>query len=275
MKKQLETLICAAQKEKALAHAAEQLSTSYEKKCGRGTYSSLFGSDIMVVNPPPPILPKISANHRWRDVEFFELNSLEFARQFTITSSHFYAEIKPIELLDCAWSKAKHLAPNLLGMIENFNRLSRIASTLVCSEPKLKQRVKVYAKLVEIASCFLELNNYDGAMAIISGLANSAVNRLKFTKDALPQKVVTEQQRIKELFDSTGSYKTYRAHISAATPPCIPFVGVYLTDLTFIEDGNQNTIDNMINVYKRSLVYEVVSQILQFQHQAFNLKLSP
>ena len=41
--------------------------------------------------------------------------------------------------------------------------------------------------------------------------------------------------------------------------------GVYLTDLTFIEDGNPDEVDNLINCYKRGLVFRVVQEVQQYQ----------
>jgi hypothetical protein len=41
--------------------------------------------------------------------------------------------------------------------------------------------------------------------------------------------------------------------------------GVYLTDLTFIEDGNPDYINELINFSKRSLIYTVIAKIQQFQ----------
>jgi uncharacterized membrane protein len=32
-----------------------------------------------------------------------------------------------------------------------------------------------------------------------------------------------------------GSFKVYRQTLINATPPCVPYIGVYLTDLVFIE----------------------------------------
>jgi hypothetical protein len=41
--------------------------------------------------------------------------------------------------------------------------------------------------------------------------------------------------------------------------------GVYLTDLTFIEDGNPDYVNELINFSKRSLIYTVIAKIQQFQ----------
>jgi hypothetical protein len=43
---------------------------------------------------------------------------------------------------------------------------------------------------------------------------------------------------IKELCDSKGNYKNLRAAVKSSNPPIIPYLGVYLSDCTFIEDGN-------------------------------------
>ncbi len=52
------------------------------------------------------------------------------------------------------------------------------------------------------------------------------------------------------------------------------FVGVYLTDLTFIEDGNPNTLKKtrqLINFSKRMKTAEVIREIRQYQSAPYNL----
>jgi len=47
---------------------------------------------------------------------------------------------------------------------------------------------------------------------------------------------------------------------------------MYLTDLTFVEDGNKDTKDGLINFNKRSQLYNVIAQIQQYQIVAYNFK---
>ncbi len=54
--------------------------------------------------------------------------------------------------------------------------------------------------------------------------------------------------------------------------PCLPYVGVYLMDLTFIEDGNPDIKGNLINWEKRKLVNTIISQIQKFQMVGYNLQ---
>jgi len=45
-------------------------------------------------------------------------------------------------------------------------------------------------------------------------------------------------QQLKLVTSHTSSYKEYRAALRRAELPAIPYIGIWLTDLTFIEDGN-------------------------------------
>ena len=49
--------------------------------------------------------------------------------------------------------------------------------------------------------------------------------------------------------------------------------GMYLTDLTFVEDGNPNRTGGLINFRKRQLEYNIMVDILQFQDKSYDLKI--
>jgi son of sevenless-like protein len=56
----------------------------------------------------------------------------------------------------------------------------------------------------------------------------------------------------------------------------IPYLGVYLTDLTFIEDGNKDFInDSLINFDKRRKIAQVIMEIQQYQATPYCLEEVP
>lgn len=69
-----------------------------------------------------------------------------------------------------------------------------------------------------------------------------------------------------------GSYRVFRRELEHVVLPCIPYVGVYLTDLTFIEDGNPDMKGDLINWDKRKLVHNIIAQIQKFQMVGYNLQ---
>ena len=67
-----------------------------------------------------------------------------------------------------------------------------------------------------------------------------------------------------------GAYRNYRAALEQvpSDQAAVPYLGVVLTDLTFIEEGNPNRIDNLIHFAKQRLVYTVIASVLRFQNKA-------
>ena len=67
-----------------------------------------------------------------------------------------------------------------------------------------------------------------------------------------------------------GSYRDYRMTLHNVDPPTIPYLGTYLTDLTFIEDGNQDMDGQLINFDKRYKVAAVIGEIQQYQRIGYD-----
>jgi hypothetical protein len=71
--------------------------------------------------------------------------------------------------------------------------------------------------------------------------------------------------------DCTRNFAAYRARLKQELPPCLPFMGVYLTDLTFIEDGNAKlkrcttATHIMINFSKYLKTVQLLNEIQRFQ----------
>lgn len=81
--------------------------------------------------------------------------------------------------------------------------------------------------------------------------------------------------QIRKLMGANRNFTEYREIIHSVNPPCIPFLGIYLQDLTFIEDGNPDCLrktKNLINFAKRHKAAEVIRELKQFQSFQFNFK---
>ncbi|KAJ6252377.1 guanine nucleotide exchange factor [Anaeramoeba flamelloides] len=178
-----------------------------------------------------------------------------------------YSKIQPTELLNLSWSKAKykHRAQNVLTFIHRFNDLSQWVATEILHQGRLKKRTISLDKVIRIAGKLRELQNFNSIISILSGLNSASIHRLKFTWGDLPKTTDELFKTLVTQMSSDQAYKIYRNILHGLNPPCIPYLGVYLTDLTFIEDGNPNKIDGLINFYKRRLVYAVIEEIKQYQ----------
>jgi len=68
-----------------------------------------------------------------------------------------------------------------------------------------------------------------------------------------------------------SSFSAYREHLASLTPPCVPFIAVYLSDLTFINEGNPDSIDGLVNVDKRQMIFEVIAKIQLYQNEGYKI----
>jgi len=84
----------------------------------------------------------------------------------------------------------------------------------------------------------------------------------------VPSKTMQTFDELNKVMHSTMNFTVYREKIHTVSLPCLPFLGVYLSDLTFIEDGNPNMLRNnekFINFSKRMKTAEVVRDLQQYQ----------
>ena len=75
---------------------------------------------------------------------------------------------------------------------------------------------------------------------------------------------------LEAIMSHEGSYREYRTKLHNCDPPTIPYLGTYLTDLTFIEDGNPDMDGSLINFDKRYKVAAVIGEIQQYQRIGYS-----
>jgi hypothetical protein len=123
-------------------------------------------------------------------------------------------------------------------------------------------------------SCF-------GANMRFTFKTNMEGEKLNFMYDCLhfqelPDKYKQIYQDLEEFLTSFQNYKNYRREIDKADEtitPTLPYLGVFLRDLLFLEDGNSDRLENgMVHFQKMSMVANLIAKIQQFQRHPYNLK---
>eukprot|EP01130_Rhizamoeba_saxonica_P016653 TRINITY_DN7742_c0_g1_i1.p1 TRINITY_DN7742_c0_g1~~TRINITY_DN7742_c0_g1_i1.p1 ORF type:complete len:633 (+),score=117.87 TRINITY_DN7742_c0_g1_i1:97-1995(+) len=238
-----------------------------------GTVSTHFtGLEKLITrqfNDPPPS-PKIPRG----ELSFKSISPLEIARQLSLQDWEVFEKIETHEFLNLSWSneKLKHTASHILELIKRFNSLSILTAVVILSETKLRKRIKLFGTFLNIAWNLHNLGNFCSAVAIGSGLSRASCYRLHHTIDGLSSSKLQKWDQLKFIMNTDGSHKNYREVLNSHLPPCIPHIGIFLTDLTFIEDGNDDMIeDYYINFKKRTMIHDVIREVCDFQQVGFNL----
>ncbi|KAI1824827.1 ras GEF [Xylaria intraflava] len=258
--------------------SSTSLLAALDQHLGGKDISSKRLVQTLASNIPTPIMPK-----NMKKLKFLDIDVTEFARQLTIIESKLYAKIKPSECLNKTWQKKvadgePEPAPNVKALILHSNQMTNWVAEMILAQMDVKKRVVVIKHFVSVADKCRTLNNFSTLTSIISALGTAPIARLKRTWDQVPARTTSAiLENMRRLMASTKNFGEYREALHAANPPCIPFFGVYLTDLTFIEDGIPSIIKktNMINFAKRAKTAEVIRDIQQYQHSPYSLQPVP
>ncbi|MDP2439587.1 MAG: RasGEF domain-containing protein, partial [archaeon] len=162
----------------------------------------------------------------------------ELARQLTLIEYALYHAIKPWEFLGLAWSKNRERAPNIIALINWSNHAGALVWTTILQSADAKERAQTLRHWIRTADHCRTMKNFNAVMEILSALGNACVNRLKQTFTLLPSKEAKVLEELRALMSPNQNSKAIRDHMVVVDPPCIPYLGLFLTDLTFIEDGN-------------------------------------
>jgi len=166
-----------------------------------------------------------------------------------------YSIIQPKDLLDTklgqSGDEAKRNAVNI--MINTFNVFSDWVVTEIVQGETPKDRAARLSYWIGVSKELKALKNYDSMMAINAAMNKSSINRLAKSWEKVPPKDMRLFEEfsvfcldcdgsfsltnmiLQLLLHSNENYKSLRGALKSIAPPCIPFLGMYKTDLLFIE----------------------------------------
>lgn len=210
-----------------------------------------------------------------------DFEPLEIARQLTLKQMSVFCSILPDELLGSRWMKNGGVeAPNVKAMSSLTTDISNFVAETILQYAEIKKRAQAIKHWIKIANQCHELHNYDGLMAIICSLNSSTINRLRKTWDVVSTKRKEMLRTLQKIVEPSQNNKVLRARLHDHVPPCLPFLGMYLTDLTFTDIGNPPTKQmllghgdghgqtgglTVVNFDKHSLTAKIIGDLQRFQ----------
>jgi son of sevenless-like protein len=126
--------------------AAKQLMVII-KRAQRGRDPNKVTINTALDPPPPPIVPK--------RMELLDIDSLELARQLTITESQLYQKIRPSEcLLRSRESKTDH-HDNIANFIRRSNRVANWVAYAILCKDEPRRRASIMKHFISVADVCL------------------------------------------------------------------------------------------------------------------------
>ncbi|XP_016376834.1 RAS guanyl-releasing protein 2-like [Sinocyclocheilus rhinocerous] len=143
--------------------------------------------------------------------------------------------------------------PILERFITLFNSVSQWIQIMVLSKPTAQQRATVISEFIKVAQRLLQLQNFNTLMAVVGGLSNSSIARLKDTQALIGSETRKVFEGLVELVTSFGNYSRYRQSFSECSGFRFPILGVHLKDLIAVSLDQYHSEDE---IYQLSLQRE-------------------
>uniref|UniRef100_A0A2K6UMA0 Ras protein specific guanine nucleotide releasing factor 2 n=1 Tax=Saimiri boliviensis boliviensis TaxID=39432 RepID=A0A2K6UMA0_SAIBB len=209
---------------------------------------------------------------------FQSLSAMELAEQITLLDHIIFRSIPYEEFLGQGWMKLdkNERTPYIMKTSQHFNDMSNLVASQIMNYADVSSRANAIEKWVAVADICRCLHNYNGVLEITSALNRSAIYRLKKTWAKVSKQTKALMDKLQKTVSSEGRFKNLRETLKNCNPPAVPYLGMYLTDLAFIEEGTPNfTEEGLVNFSKMRMISHIIREIRQFQQTSYRIDHQP
>ncbi|XP_045112246.1 rap guanine nucleotide exchange factor 1-like isoform X4 [Portunus trituberculatus] len=204
-----------------------------------------------------------------KTMSLLDFKAQDIAEQMTLLDAELFLTMEIPEVLLWAREQNEERAPNLNKFTEHFNKMSYWARTRILEQVDAKDREKYVLKFTKIMKHLRKFNNFNSYLALLSALDSAPIRRLEWQKN-----ITDGLKEYCQLIDSSSSFRAYRQALSESSPPCIPYIGLILQDLTFVHIGNNDLLpDGNVNFSKRWQQFNILlDNMKRFKKCPYNYK---
>ncbi|CAH8655746.1 unnamed protein product [Schistosoma intercalatum] len=208
------------------------------------------------------------------DVAFADItkvSSEEFAKQITLIELSYFKAIHREEFASLKWNgREKHLcAPNIVASTRWFNQINFWVQKEILKYSCVSKRTEMLSFFIKISKKLVEFNNLYSAMSIISALQVECIYRLRHTWAGLGNKDRAAYRRLEELFSQNDNCRRQREHMNSIGLPGIPYLGLYLSDLTYTNVA-QPRINGKPTAVWFTKINSIIDKIAYFQQSEYS-----
>uniref|UniRef100_A0A1I8FNR9 Ras-GEF domain-containing protein n=1 Tax=Macrostomum lignano TaxID=282301 RepID=A0A1I8FNR9_9PLAT len=153
--------------------------------------------------------------------------------------------------------------PNVVKFTRVFNHVNFWVQKCILETTSLSNRATVLAHFIKIAKKLYELQNLHGTFAVVAALQSQPIFRLKKTWSSLPRKHVEAFERL-----SNSNHERLRRLMQDIRQPVIPYLGLYMNDLVYIDTCHPSTggLESQARKDKMNKHLRVLSDYQQSQY---------
>ncbi|CAL8303548.1 unnamed protein product, partial [Gadus morhua 'NCC'] len=203
---------------------------------------------------------------RESQISLLQLSTVEVAAQLSMRDFELFRNIASTEYVDDLFKLDSRSGSGHLKQFEEvINQETFWVATEILKEGNALKRMKTIKHFIKIALHCRECKNFNSMFAIISGLNLAPVARLRASWEKLPSKYEKLFTDVQEVFDPSRNMAKYRNVLSSQSmqPPIIPLFPVVKKDLTFLHEGNDSSVDGLVNFEKLRMIAKEIRHVVR------------
>lgn len=205
--------------------------------------------------------------------KFNEVNVRNIVEEISYFEWRLFRSIKSKHLLDLDWKDDEITSSPVALLVQHFNNFGNWICSWILTTNKMDVRVQLIKRWILVAADCLEFGNYNTLMEIMAGLNLHPLARLHRLWERVPDKYKELKSRLEQVIEPRSNYKIYRERIKLSLESknwTFPYLGLYLRDLLWIEEGNSTKIkekekEGEFNINKVELVEKLLTEFNQFR----------
>ncbi|XP_028140313.2 uncharacterized protein LOC114334472 [Diabrotica virgifera virgifera] len=116
-----------------------------------------------------------------KDQSIWDFDSTALAQHLTMLDKELFLRISSLELDTLLWQQSSKNTPNIRAVITFSERISSLFALEIIKTQNIKNRARLMARLINVASKCHKISNFQSCRSVLSGLQSPAVYRLRET----------------------------------------------------------------------------------------------
>lgn len=202
----------------------------------------------------------------------------EIAKELTYITTNMINKIDETELLYHNFNSTskKIQSPNIVSLIERFDKLSYFLIEEILSYDKKKYRAAMIEKFIQVANELDKLRNYNDCMNIKSCLNHFIIKNLRKTWKKVDHEYIEMFNNLNKKYSFEKNFSNLRNELKKCQQSnlsYIPYFGLVLKDISFTEEGCKYlNREKLINVEKIKKIQGIIENFFQFKQNSLFMR---
>uniref|UniRef100_A0A8C1P3R4 Rap guanine nucleotide exchange factor (GEF)-like 1 n=1 Tax=Cyprinus carpio TaxID=7962 RepID=A0A8C1P3R4_CYPCA len=164
------------------------------------------------------------------DSKLHDMSAEEVANQLVVFDWELFSCVHEVEFVCYVFhgEQARWRPLNLELILQRCSEVQHWVATEILQCQSLPKRIQLLRKFIKIAALCKQQQDLLSFLALVLGLDNPAVSRLRLTWEGLPGKFRKQFQQFESIADPSRNHKSYRDLLASLRAPLIPFTPLLL-----------------------------------------------